>query len=351
VSTDGTYYVRVTNGVGCVASDTVQVLQLVADVGVSTYLVPQSACELADQLSLEITVENMGTDTIEVGDTIFIGGVINETNTFEDTHVLTQRFKPDESFEHIYSRFFDFSAPGDYQMKLYTRMNGDVVPGNDTLYHTLQTFGYPDADLGPDTTVLASEYILTPAPGYFEYLWQDESTGETFTVNQPEIGLYYVTISDENLCTSSDTVIVTLNVYDLALDQLLEPATSCGLSESITVSARIRNAGNQIIPSGETINMGYRIDGGTIVQDEKVLSQDLLPGHTFEFTFSNSESVQAGQWYDFTVFVDYYNDSKRWNDTVITSVGVFETPELDLGPEFQQVAGFEHTLDAGPGFV
>jgi hypothetical protein len=163
--------------------------------------------------------------------------------------------------------------------------------------------------------------------------------------------MYYVTVSDENQCTSRDTVIVTLNVMDLELEQLLEPSTSCELSESITVKARIKNAGNQAIPSGQTINMGYRIDGGSIVQDSELLSANLLPGHTLDFTFSNSESVQTGQWYDFTVFVDYENDSRRWNDTVITSVGVFATPQLDLGEEYQSVQGFEYILDAGEGFA
>ena len=38
VSTDGTYYVTVSNGIGCTASDTIQVLQLVVDVGVTAYL-------------------------------------------------------------------------------------------------------------------------------------------------------------------------------------------------------------------------------------------------------------------------------------------------------------------------
>ncbi len=113
----------------------------------------------------------------------------------------------------------------------------------------------------------------------------------------------------------------------------------------------MRNAGNRAIPSGEPIQVGYQIDGGAIVMDQIILSQNLLPGHTFDFTFSNSGTVQTGQWYDFTVFSDYDIDSKRLNDTIITSVGVFETPDMDLGDEFQVIPGFEHTLDAGPGFV
>ncbi len=173
VSTDGKYHVRVSNGLGCIASDTIQVLQLITDVGVNVYLGPQSACELADQLSLKVTVTNLGTDTIETGESIFVEGLINESESFSDQKVLTQRFKPGESFDLTYSRNFNFSAPGEYHMKLFTRMSGDMVQDNDTLFNTLQVYGYPDADLGPDTTVLGADYLLSPAPGYFHYLWQD----------------------------------------------------------------------------------------------------------------------------------------------------------------------------------
>ena len=351
VSTEGTFWVRVINGLGCTASDTIRIMQLVADVGVTSCLGPQSACELENQLPLEVRIENLGTDTLAVGDSIFIGGIINSTISFEDTLVLTQNFFPNVTIDHIYSGTFDFSTPDDYQMKLYTRMTDDTESGNDTLFHTLQVYGYPDAYLGPDKVVTASDYLLAPAPGYSEYMWQDGSTAETFTVDQPGIGLYHVTISDANQCTSGDTVIITLNVPDLELDQLLSPSTSCELSSSITVAARIRNSGNQIIPSGEILNMGYQIDGGAIVTDQIVLSANFLPGHTLDFTFSNSESVVTGNWYDFTVFVDYIEDVKRENDTVTTSVGIFETPALDLGEEYQVILGFEHTLDAGPGFI
>ena len=188
VLTDGKYYVRVSNGIGCTASDTIQVLQLITDVGVSAYLGPQSACELGDQMNVTVTVTNLGTDTIETGESIFIEGLINQTNAFSDEKVLTQRFKPGEAFDFTYSRSFDFSAPGAYQMKLFTRMSGDMVPDNDTLFNTLEVYGYPNADLGPDTIVLGSEYPLSPVPGYFQYLWQDGSSAESFLVTEPGPG-------------------------------------------------------------------------------------------------------------------------------------------------------------------
>ena len=350
VSAEGTYFVSVDNGI-CTASDTISVLRLVVDLGVTAYLGPQSACEQGSSLALEVSLENLGTDTLLVGDSIFIGGEINSSIFFEDTLVLSQRFFPHETLNHIYFGNFDFSSPGDYQMEFYTRIENDTEPLNDTLYHTLQVFGYPDAFLGPDAVVYASDYLLAPAPGYADYLWQDGSTGETFLVEQPGLGMYHVAISDVNQCASQDTVLVTLNIPDLELEELLSPATSCELSSSITVAARIRNSGNQIISSGETLNISYQIDGGAIVTEPQVLSANFLPGHSLDFTFSSSETVVTGNWYDFTVFVDYIQDVVQGNDTISTSVGVFETPALDLGDPYQVIMGFEHTLDAGPGFV
>ena len=73
---------------------------------------PNSACELGDQLPLEVTIENLGTDTVEIGESIYIGGVINDSDTFEDEFVVSQRFFPGSSFNHTFARSFDFSTPG-----------------------------------------------------------------------------------------------------------------------------------------------------------------------------------------------------------------------------------------------
>jgi hypothetical protein len=350
VSTAGTYYVEVDNGL-CTASDTIRVKLLVIDLGVSTYVGPPSSCELGSSIPIEARIENMGTDTLSIGDSIFIGGVINSSLFFEDTLVLSQRYFPNETIDFTFTGTFDFSVPGDYEMKLYTRVKNDSEPLNDTLFHTLQVYGYPDISLGPDTVVYAMDYLLEPGTGYDSYLWQDGSTGESFLVDQTGFGQYHVSVSDINQCTSQDTVLVTLKTPDLELDALLSPSTSCELSSSITVSARIKNSGNQTLASGDTVYMAYQIDEGSPVTDQLILSTDFLPGDSLDYTFTNSETVVTGAWYDFTVFVDYDLDVNRGNDTIITTVGIFETPSLDLGDPYQVVNGFEHTLDAGPGFA
>jgi len=350
VSSDGPYYVRLTNGMGCTASDSIQVLQLIADVGVETLISPISNCELGNQLPVEVSIRNFGTDTLESGDIIFISLEIDQALQHMDTLVLSERFRPGESLGFIFSQNFDFSTIGNYEMKLSTSLTEDFQTGNDTLFHTLEVYGYPDSYLGPDTTVQASEYVLAPAPGYAEYLWQDGSTSETFTVTEPGTDRYHIFMSDSNQCSSSDTVELTLNVLDLTLEELLSPATSCAISESITVSARIRNTGNMRLSAGESILMGYMIDGGSLEEEPILLTEDLLPGQAIDFTFAKSESVQTGLWYEFTAYVDFGEDSRSGNDTKTQAVGVFEPPPLDLGENFQVITDLQHTLDAGPGF-
>lgn len=351
VSTEGTYWVRVTNDLGCVASDTIEVMELIADVGVCTLVSPLSDCEYGTQVPIDIQIENFGTDTVEISDTLYVFGEINHSTFFSDTIYMTERFFPGDTMDFTYTQKFDFSVPGTYQMKLYTMIRDDVTGLNDTLDYPLEVYGYPDIDLGPDTVVQAAEYILSPGAGYFGYLWQDSSSLETFTVDQMGQGLYHVRVSNEHQCYSYDSVWVTLNVVDVTLDSILSPGTGCVGSNIITVSARIRNTGNQTISAGQTIDFGYMIDGGSLRQDAELLSEDFLPGDSIDFTFTESDTLQMGQWYDFEVFVDYLGDMKSWNDSIFKPVGVFEIPVVDLGEDYQVITAFEHTLDAGPGFV
>lgn len=351
VSSEGTYFVRVTNDLGCMTSDTVKVMQLIPDVGIIELVSPLSACEYGIQVPINIIIENSGTDTIYKNEPLYLLGDINMMPVLRDTIILNENFIPGATIDYTYSETFDFSTPGTYQLELSIAYGEDFVNDNDSINYALEVYGYPDIDLGPDIIASIPEYVLQATPGYFEYLWQDGSTNYSFTVNQPGHGLYSVIVSDDNQCITKDSVNVTLNVTDIALDQLLSPASSCDLAESITVSARISNTGNLIIPANETINMAYMINGGALVQEAILLTSDFLPGSSIDYAFSQTETVQSGEWYEFTVYLDYPNDIKPWNDTIVMPLGVFETLDLDLGEDYQVITKTEHILDAGPGFV
>jgi len=351
VSTEGTYSVKVTNHLGCYATDEIDIHRLIVDVGVKEIISPVSSCELGTALPVTISIENFGTDTLTINDTILVFGELNQSVYFHDTLFLAENFYPGTILDFTYSQEFDFSFPGIYHLKLYTMIRDDNNASNDTLDFDLHVFGYPEIDLGPDREIYAPEYILDPGPGFAEYMWQDGSQEREFVVRQPGQGMYHVHVTDVNSCSASDTVSITLNVLDIAIDQILSPEpSSCVLSDNLAVSLRIINAGNLSLQSGGKIGIGYTVDGGSLVEKEITLAEDLLPGQTIDYEFSETAAVEPGNWYDFSVFINYPGDMRNWNDTVIMPVGVFEAPRVDLGPAYQVINALEHILDAGEGF-
>jgi hypothetical protein len=350
VQVEGTYWVEVSNG-SCTASDTVRVLELILDVGVDSLVSPQSSCELGSQENVSVVVKNFGTDTLNIQDTIVVVGELNLTPVFRDTVILSDKFRPGESFLHSFSDPFDFSVPDAYPMRFYTEYSYDEVASNDMVSTTINVFGYPEIELGSDMVVNATEYLLDPGAGYASYLWQDGSSDPTFLVTQPGEAEYHVEVSDGNNCISYDTVNVNLSIVDVELTEILSPSSSCEIVTSVTISARATNRGNQVISSGETLSLAYTMQGGPEQLENFPLSEDLAPGESVDLVFSSSESVSNGSTYNFVVYVGYASDLVSSNDTLLKSVGIYEPPVVDLGESYQVVTGFEYTLDAGPGFV
>ena len=70
--------------------------------------------------------------------------------------------------------------------------------------------------LGPDTMVCntAPPFILIPG-SFSEYLWHDNSTGSSFTVNPPALGIglhtFYVDVTDVNGCMGVDSIEVNVS--------------------------------------------------------------------------------------------------------------------------------------------
>ena len=351
VHVEGTYYVRVTNDLACVASDTVHILQLIADPGIDRLLTPASDCEIGSGIPVRISINNFGTDTLDTNDTLYITGMLNGTVHSVDTLQLTQKFYPGDSMAYTLSKLQDFVLPGSYRLKIFTRFRDDFNHLNDTLSQVIEVYGYPDVDLGPDTMVEASEYTLSPTPGYFEYLWQDGSAGETFTIHQPGNNSCSVAVVDDHGCAATDSVQVNLSVKDLSIDRILSPAPLCNPPDSLMVSVRLKNSGNLIIPSGEEILMGYAFDGDAPVRENIRLTEVFLPGTTMDFTFRNPDTLSTGKWYHLAVYLVYVGDMKASDDTLAMPVGIFDLPVVSLGEDYRVITGLQYNLDAGPGYT
>lgn len=99
-----------------------------------------------------------------------------------------------------------FSKPGDYPvMEIVYSMLDNVNNGcRDTLKANLKIFGLPVFSYDPDTCASFDKPFVALSPIHgLHYLWSNHSTG--FTAQFSDSGTYFLTVTDSNLCTYTDS--------------------------------------------------------------------------------------------------------------------------------------------------
>jgi hypothetical protein len=107
----------------------------------------------------------------------------------------------------------------------------------------------PVVSLGADSAQCAGIITLDAGNIGSTYMWQDNSTAQTFVVTST--GTYYVTVTDANGCMSSDSVSIAINPIPVVA--LGNDSTQCG--GSITLDAG--NAGSTYVWSDNSANQTF----------------------------------------------------------------------------------------------
>ncbi|PJA08626.1 MAG: hypothetical protein COX70_03205 [Flavobacteriales bacterium CG_4_10_14_0_2_um_filter_32_8] len=81
---------------------------------------------------------------------------------------------------------------------------------------TLTINPLPNINLGVDTTICDNSVIVLNSGSFSSYLWQDNSTTSTFTVDGNVTGIgtftYWVEVTDGNGCVNSDSIVVNVSI-------------------------------------------------------------------------------------------------------------------------------------------
>lgn len=164
----------------------------------------------------------------------------------------------------------------------------------------------PDISLGQDTNLCSGDtLVLEPGTGYASYLWQDNSSSPEYIVTVG--GSYSVTVTDDNNCSSHESIEITelpVPLADLGGDQVLCSGGSLYLETVAGPYAYLWN--------GEPGNN----------------SMEVFTGGTYTVEVSN----QCG------------------SDTDMITVTEEPVPEVELGPDRVLQPGESIQLDAGAGF-
>jgi len=123
---------------------------------------------------------------------------------------------------------------------------------------SVDVYSLPSVDLGRDTAFCeGSNIILDAGDNFIDYSWNNGSKNQTLNVNNS--GEYHVTVEDENKCSNSDTINITvlqLPLVDLGRD------TTIYTNNEITLNAGSNYSVYQW--NNDSTNQTYTINGSLV---------------------------------------------------------------------------------------
>jgi hypothetical protein len=311
VENTGTYWVETTAPNGCYDRDTVNITVLRPDYRVSAITSPSTACTLSSTESVQVEVENAGTDTLQIGQSIFVSYEVNNILQQTEAITMTSKFKPGDKINHTFSKPFDFSNPASYAIKAYTTSNDDVNPYNNATSKNIDVWGIPNVNLGIDTAICqGTTHTLNAGTGHSTYLWNTGATSQTIDVSTA--GLYWAEVSDSHGCVKRDTINIGINPLPTVTH---DPLTAVCFN------------------APEFVLSGGNPSGG------------LYSGPGTNATTFIAANAGAG-----THTLTYiYTDANGCSNSTNVDITVHPLPVVDLGPNRSTTVPL--TLDAGSGFV
>jgi len=340
------YHVTVSNSNQCTVSDSVQIIA--TDIQMLSVVTPTGGCGLTHQEDVTVELYNNSAESIPAGEEWAMYMITPQGTPHNDMLTLSEPFAAGDTLSFTYSRNIDLSVPETYELKVYLDYGPDYTYSNDTLLQTIESLQTPNPNLGRDTSLSQGEYLLDPG-AFNQYEWHDGSQKNTFTVtaqNATPDNLYYVTVTNQNGCSASDTVWVELEVFDLSISEITNPGNICLPTDSSAVEIVLKNTGNVPISKDSLLSVSYQVDNRETIAETIQMDADLMPDDVYPHTFSTLTDLQATGAYELNLSARVGGDMVSANNDSTLAFEVYPVPELDLGPDTLDTT-LPHTLDPG----
>ena len=105
---------------------------------------------------------------------------------------------------------------------------------------------------------------------------------------------------------------------DLALVNILSPASDCHLSNSESVQVAFQFLGCDSLASGTNINLEYQLNGGTIVNEVMTLPNTIYSEDTVNYTFTTPVDLSTNGNNTLDAWTAFTIDNINGNDTIAT---------------------------------
>ena len=310
-----------------------------------------AVCNNCVSCSPEVYIHNNGPTTLVQNDSIIIYYQYPPiTSPIIDTLILNSDLLPNDSV--LYLPELNITQLGIYNLDLYVYSNSDNNNINDTVHSVIYTY-HPTVNIGGinDTIIVSSyPYILNAGTGILPltYLWSNSVTTQTNSVSSD--GWYYVTISDINSCTATDSVFVYQNSNLLDLEIKINPADTiyicnncpCNYPEFLII-----NNGPNPANTSNTIILNYIYSPLTTpVIDTLILTSDLAVYDTLIY----HPTLNITQTGTYLIQANIFNSNDYFlsnNSTIATIYAYQVTANIGGTNDTIIVNSFPHILDTG----
>jgi parallel beta-helix repeat protein len=205
---------------------------LATDIGVIAFE-PNSGCVLPDNVPVVATIQNFGSSAYSGFNVAY---KINDLEAIVE-NVGDLAVQPGGSIQYTFATRADLSAPGVYQMSVYTLLENDENQENDALSKAVQNYLSPDVSVSDNITICEGASIDLFAKGGTKYLWSTGSTSSLIKVSPVETTKYLVDITTPQGCVQKDSILVTVQeTPDKPLIVSSEPDNSFCVGNSLTLS-------------------------------------------------------------------------------------------------------------------
>lgn len=210
VTASGEYWVKVFNAHSCFTIDTINVSFFPFIIEIDKFISPLFGCSGLTNEEVKIDIKNTSSKVAPSGSKIFVSYQLDDNSKVEEMVELNNDMQPNQSLVYPFSQTLSIEGAGNHSIKFVIEYENAIM---DNAEYSIEIFEKPVFFDGQDTInvddfpyELDSKITSTVE----SYLWNTGETTSKITVNN--IGIYSLTIVDDNICEFSDSVNVMFKV-------------------------------------------------------------------------------------------------------------------------------------------
>ena len=350
IATWGDFGITVSNDFGCETTGNILVTPEFLDMGMQALVTPTDGCENEFiNAPVIVRIVNAGNIDIPQGESLTLHFNVDNEPMAAEQVTTQQALQPGQTHEFTFAQTLTLGKQSQVKFDIWLEHPSDENADNDALESIVTINALPQPELG-DTIFNAEPIgvVLQLNETYESYYWNDGSSGAEFVITSPYSQWYHVTVTDNNGCSNTDSVMVV--AWDLEVYDLLSPLSNCTLSVSEQVVFVMRNNGPDTFQPGRNFRIGYAVNENPAIFQDFTLNSSLGPGQFRTFAFSQAANLEGTGPFEVDVFISE-TDVEPVNDNFLKLVEAPGIPFVELGSDIYTLDPDTVFLDAGPGFA